>query len=282
MDAYCACIITQMRYLLTIGFEVLFLIACVGDRPSQATSPPASTIEEVHPTDTPQNVIDLRSIPTVNPTPREIVPAPIEIINTQQPTFLVCSPLEMHPLEELPSIIGDPYDPPRPGREERHHGIDFAYYHYKDRDSMRGEPVQSILSGVVASVLDGNYPYGNMLIIETKRRQLPEHLVERLNILPGQSLYILYAHLDQPPLPKLGDLVEACQSIGEVGMSGNTDIPHLHIETRLGPAGKVFESMRFYDTRATQAEMDTYVLWRTSGLYKHFDPMELLSVETES
>jgi murein DD-endopeptidase MepM/ murein hydrolase activator NlpD len=270
-----------MRYLHTIGFEILFLTACVAGGGGQATTPPVSAIEEVHPTVTAQNFIDPTSIPTGNPTPHEIVPVPTEIKITPQPTFQVCSPLEMHPLEELPSIIGDPYDPPRPGREERHHGIDFAYYHYKDRDSMRGEPVQSILSGVVASVLDGNYPYGNMLIIETKRRQLPEPLVEKLNILPGQSLYILYAHLDQPPLPRLGDLVQACQSIGEVGMSGNTDIPHLHIETRLGPADKVFESMRFYDTRATQAEMDTYVLWRTSGFYKHFDPMELLGVDTE-
>jgi hypothetical protein len=67
-------------------------------------------------------------------------------------------------------------------------------------------------------------------------------------------------------------------------MSGNTDIPHLHLETRLGPAGQVFESMRFYDTRATQEEMDTYVLWRTSGIFQHFDPLQLLGLEkiTES
>jgi hypothetical protein len=35
--------------------------------------------------------------------------------------------------------------------------------------------------------------------------------------------------------------------------------------------------MRFYDTRATQEEMDNYVLWRTSGVFRHFDPMVLLS-----
>jgi hypothetical protein len=60
-------------------------------------------------------------------------------------------------------------------------------------------------------------------------------------------------------------------------MSGNTDIPHLHLETRLGRAGTVFESIRFYDTRATIEEMDNYVLWRTSGVFRHFDPMALLS-----
>ncbi len=90
---------------------------------------------------------------------------------------------------------------------------------------------------------------------------------------------MLYAHLDQPPLVSLAERVAGCQLLGEVGMSGNTDIPHLHLETRLGPAGQVFESMRFYDTRATQEEMDAYVLWRTSGIFQHFDPLQLLGLE---
>lgn len=192
-----------------------------------------------------------------------------------------CSPLEIHPLEELPEIIGDAYDPPRPGREERHHGIDFAYYHYEDRDSMLGEPVQSVMSGVVAGVMDGQYPYGNMVIIETDRESFPISLKERIEIPAGQSLYILYAHLDQVPVVTPGERVIACQALGVVGMSGNTDIPHLHIEFRLGPSGSVFESMRFYDTRASQEEMDTYVLWRTSGTFQHFDPMLLLGPEQE-
>lgn len=205
------------------------------------------------------------TVPTSNPkaTPTEAV--------------LLCSPLELHPLEELAEIIGDAYDPPRPGREERHHGIDFGYYHYQDRDSMLGEPVQAILPGQVASVLTGQYPYGNMVMIEIGASDFPVDLSEGIEIPAGQSLYILYAHLDQPPEVNLGDRVAACQSLGVVGMSGNTDIPHLHIETRLGPAGQVFESMRFYDTRATQAEMDAYVLWRTSGIFQHFDPLLLLA-----
>jgi murein DD-endopeptidase MepM/ murein hydrolase activator NlpD len=192
-------------------------------------------------------------------------------------SVLLCSPLELHPLEELAEIIGDAYDPPRPGREERHHGIDFGYYHYQERDSMLGEPVQAILPGQVASVLTGQYPYGNMVMIEIGAADFPVDLSEGIEIPAGQSLYILYAHLDQPPEVNLGDRVAACQSLGVVGMSGNTDIPHLHIETRLGPAGQVFESMRFYDTRATQAEMDAYVLWRTSGIFQHFDPLLLLA-----
>lgn len=178
---------------------------------------------------------------------------------------------------ELPEIIGDAYDPPRPGREERHHGIDFGYYHYQERDSMLGEPVQSVLAGNVASVLAGQYPYGNMVIVETAAVDIPAELNEQIKVPEGQSLYILYAHLDQPPGVSLGDRVAPCQSLGVVGMSGNTDIPHLHIETRWGPPGQVFESMRFYDTRATVEEMDAYVLWRTSGMFQHFDPLYLLA-----
>ena len=189
----------------------------------------------------------------------------------------MCSPLSIHPLEELPTIIGDPYKPPPPGKEERHHGIDFGYWHYKDRDSMLGEPLQAVLSGKVAASIKDRYPYGNMVMIETKAEDLPPELTELIEISQGESLYILFAHMNIPPLVRLGEAVKACQPLGEVGMSGNTDIPHLHMETRLGPAGVVFESMRFYDTRATQEEMDNYVRWRTGGEFRHFDPMTLLT-----
>jgi murein DD-endopeptidase MepM/ murein hydrolase activator NlpD len=190
---------------------------------------------------------------------------------------MLCSPLGIHPLEELPQIVGDPYKPPPPGREERHHGVDFAYYHWQDRDTMLGEPVQAVLPGTVATVLDDLYPYGNMVIVETPQDSLPVDIVELLEFSKGESLYLLYAHMNQTPMVVLGETVEACQPLGEVGMSGNTDIPHLHLETRLGPAGTVFESMRFYSTSATIEEMENYVLWRTSGVYRHFDPMILLT-----
>jgi murein DD-endopeptidase MepM/ murein hydrolase activator NlpD len=184
----------------------------------------------------------------------------------------------MHPLGELPQLISDPYKPPPPNRpEERHHGVDFSYWHYGARDSMLGEPVQAVLGGKVASSIDDHFPYGNMVIVETDPADLPSDLITRIQFFPGESLYLLYAHLNIPPLVRLGDRLAACQPIGEVGVSGNTDIPHLHLETRLGPADSVFESMRFYDTSATIEEMDNYVLWRTSGVFRHFDPMGLLS-----
>jgi murein DD-endopeptidase MepM/ murein hydrolase activator NlpD len=126
-------------------------------------------------------------------------------------------------------------------------------------------------------VIDDLYLYGNMVIIETAYDRIPVTAREVIHVNENESLYILYAHLDQAPLVRLGDQVDACQLLGEVGKSGNADIPHLHLETRLGPPGTVFVSMRFYDTRASVEEMENYKLWRTSGVYRHFDPMQILS-----
>ena len=269
-----------MRKLVVGVLGILLLTACASNTAEPIANPTNQITLEVKPTEPLETIPP----PTATRTPTTIVqkidiPTPTSD-RTPLPPIQLCSPLEIHTLEELQEIIGDPYDPPRPGREERHHGIDFGYYHYQDRDSMLGEPVQSILPGTAASVLDGQYPYGNMLIVESTRSDLPGDLLDKLDLPEEQSLYMLYAHLDQPPMVALGERVAACQGLGVVGMSGNTDIPHLHIETRLGPAGQVFKSMRFYDTSATQAELDTYVLWRTSGIFQHFDPLVIVGSET--
>jgi len=199
---------------------------------------------------------------------------------TTNPVFVVCSPLQLHTLENLPTIISGPYDPPPPGKDERHHGVDFGYWVFEDRTTMQGELVQSILPGVVVMVLDDLFPYGNTVMVETPASKLPDHLVDILGFKSGESLYTLYAHLDSSPKVSRGDYVGACQLLGEVGLSGNTDVAHLHLETRLGPSGAIFESMMFYSTSATIDEMENYKLWRTSGVFRHFDPMMLLLFES--
>jgi murein DD-endopeptidase MepM/ murein hydrolase activator NlpD len=270
-----------MRYMVIFSALILMIASCTSAASEATPNSGPELNTEVTPTE--NEIINPTTPPSQTPTAnaqatKSVLPTPLE---TPLPQFQLCSPLSLHPLEELLEIVGDPYDPPRPGREERHHGIDFAYYHYEDRDSMLGEPVQAVLSGVVASVLEDLYPYGNMLMVEIKRTELPDDTIEVIEIAAGESLYILYAHLFEPPLIELGDRIDACQQIGEVGMSGNTDIPHLHLETRVGPEGQVFESMRFYDTRASQEEMDNYVLWRTSDVFRHFDPLKLFGYGSE-
>lgn len=265
-------------YQLRVGIFSVALILLTACNRSPVSDLPTPVVTNVQAEPYPVSIATLS--PTATTTPTEY---PEEgAAETPAPHLELCSPLEMHPLEELPHIVSDPYNPPPPNKpEERHHGVDFSYWHYGTRDSMLGEPVQAVLGGAVVSVLDDLYPYGNMVMIETRTAELPRNLLARLQIAAGESLFLLYAHLNSTPLVRLGDSVRACQPLGEVGMTGNTDIPHLHLETRLGPAGSVFESMRFYDTRASIEEMDNYVLWRTSGVFRHFDPMELLNLQIQ-
>jgi murein DD-endopeptidase MepM/ murein hydrolase activator NlpD len=94
----------------------------------------------------------------------------------------------------------------------------------------------------------------------------------------SRSLYILYAHLQEPPGLKTGDALGCGQELGAIGDSGNAINPHLHVEMRLGPAGARFPGMAHYDTSATPDEMSNYCLWRVSGLFQLLDPMPLLAL----
>jgi len=204
-------------------------------------------------------------------TPTKIVRTPTQVITNQ-----LCSPLAEHSVEELPKIISSPYSPPPIGKDDRHQGVDFAYYNSSARDSIEGEGVSSILTGWVAASIDNRLPYGNMIIMETPYANLPSGLIDVLVISRGESLYHLYAHLAEPPIADVGIRVLCGDMLGRVGKTGyNIPVAHLHLEIRVGPAGARFENMAYYDTRATQKEMANYELWRMSGEYRHIDPMRL-------
>lgn len=212
--------------------------------------------------------------PTLAPTAPEA--GAIDLPTEAQPSFRLCSPLVDDPLDALPQIISDPYHPPPPGREERHHGVDFAYYNRHERASIEGAGVQAVLSGAVAAALANTFPYGNLIIIETPAGRLPHELAARLGLAAEQSLYILFAHLQSAPVVALDGRVEACQALGSVGRSGNAGGNHLHVETRAGPPGMRFTQMGYYTAKNTPEERENYLLWRTSGTFQHFDPMLLL------
>ncbi|MGW8249652.1 MAG: peptidoglycan DD-metalloendopeptidase family protein, partial [Anaerolineales bacterium] len=203
----------------------------------------------------------------------EVVPTP----EVENPTIQICSPLTIHPLEELQEIISDPYRPPPPGKEQRHHGVDFSYYRHGDRLTIQGVGVQTVLPGQVSAALTDTFPYGNLVIIETSYVDLPREWAEALQIQPGDSIYTLYAHMEQAPQVIQGEKVGACSLLGEVGVSGNAVEPHLHLEMRLGAPGASFNSMGFYKADDTDEERSNYLRWRTSGEFQHFDPMLVLS-----
>jgi murein DD-endopeptidase MepM/ murein hydrolase activator NlpD len=145
--------------------------------------------------------------------------------------------------------------------------------------SIDGERVQALMAGRVVAVVIDQPPYGNMVIIETPHSFLPPEVISQFEISQGSSIFTLYAHFKNKPFVVLGEQVSCGQHLGEVGTTGyNIVNPHLHIETRIGPSESKFEEgMAYYDTRTTEAERSNYELWRTSGVFRHFDPVALIS-----
>jgi murein DD-endopeptidase MepM/ murein hydrolase activator NlpD len=85
--------------------------------------------------------------------------------------------------------------------------------------------------------------------------------------------------LKELPALKVGDVVACGQTVGTVGTSGNSVNPHLHLETRLGPAGVTFTGLGYYDTRNSEQERANYCIWRVSGWFQMFDPMTILAAD---
>jgi murein DD-endopeptidase MepM/ murein hydrolase activator NlpD len=248
-------------------------------------------VEEITPTSErlTSTVKNLNQYPSIEPStvvpiiPTESKLIPFTITTTYTPTkiptqteipFTMCTPLMNETIPSLWEIITNPYGYPPIGREDLHHGVDFAYYRRGDRLSIEGEIIQSILPGTVAASIQDRLPYGNMVIIETAQTILPKVIINKLNLETGESIYSLYAHMGQSPQVALGDKVSCGQELGTVGLTGYDIVnPHLHLEVRIGPSGTRFTGMAFYDTSASFEEMDNYKRWRTSGDFMPIDPM---------
>jgi murein DD-endopeptidase MepM/ murein hydrolase activator NlpD len=212
----------------------------------------------------------------------------------------LCSPLPGMSLAELEAAIHNPFRPPRPGRDEPHQGVDIAVV--QDGIAIPGEPVLSLLPGIVAAIIQDRFPYGFAMMIETPLESLDGELISNFQLpssLPTRephpaltcppfdptlnwdtrkrSLYLLYAHMRSMGNFQLEDSVECGRQLGEVGQSGNALNPHLHLEVRLGPAGARFPSMAHYLSDATQEEMSNYCDWRVRDIFLLVDPMHILS-----
>ncbi len=223
--------------------------------------------------------------------------------NTPEPyaNFALHSPLEDVPLNELVSIISTSYQPPSPGWDDGHHGVDFAYWSRGTHEKMEGLGVFAVMQGRVAGITNDRKPYGNQIIIETPLSEVPPQLLSSINPiliatpfppnprLPAcediqtqqwqikpESIYTLYGHLMLPVSYKVGDSVTAGDLLGQVGTTGASVNPHLHLEMRWGPGGTEFASMGFYDTSTTDDERANYCLWRVSGKFILTNPMDVI------
>jgi len=199
---------------------------------------------------------------------------------TAVPRSPVCSPLADHALTDLRKYMTQPFLPPQgENKETGHHGVDFAYYH---RDgvggNIMGTPIQSVLNGYMAG-LGYNSVYGNYLIIETPVEFLPPDLAALYPIENGESIYLLYAHMENLAPFEIHEPLDCGQVVGRVGGTGDpyfVSDPHLHFETRVAVSGIFIEPMAFYDTQASDGEKAEYMRWRTSDTFRLYDPMLLL------
>ncbi|WP_329355738.1 peptidoglycan DD-metalloendopeptidase family protein [Streptomyces anulatus] len=98
----------------------------------------------------------------------------------------------------------------------QHTGLDFP--------AAVGAAVRAVAGGKVAMAKSGG-PYGNHVMINH-----------------GGGLTSLYAHLSRM-LTSVGDTVKQGQKIGEVGSTGNSSGPHLHLEARVN--GKAVDPMSY-------------------------------------
>ncbi|MBN1371627.1 MAG: M23 family metallopeptidase [Anaerolineaceae bacterium] len=272
----------------------LYLLPGCASAPAPATvSPPTAAPSPTTPPPTP--TLALPS-PTAEPAQPTFTPAP-SLTPTAVPQ--ACSPLQGFDLADLddPDLLKADFAPPRPGYDDGHFGVDFSYWTDAQGQPMLGLPIQSVLAGRVAASLPDRQPYGNAVMIETPLDQLPPAWLEQLpayQFIPQEaiglncpeyaytplsealSLYIIYGHLNVPSGLEIGQQVSCGEVIGEVGTTGRSVNPHLHLEMRLGNSGMTFPVMGHYTNDVTDEERRLYCIWRVSGAFQPLDPLPLL------
>lgn len=115
---------------------------------------------------------------------------------------------------------------PFTGQQAEHHGVDVK--------GNLGDPIVAAYGGTVVSAGERG-GYGNAVEVDH-----------------GNGVHTLYAHasaLDVKP----GDTVAAGQKLGEVGSSGRSTGPHLHLELRVnGRASDPASALKAYRERADE------------------------------
>jgi murein DD-endopeptidase MepM/ murein hydrolase activator NlpD len=274
-----------MRRILPLVFIIPLMVSCLSGNqsiPETATPSPTDTV--------------VQATMTLPPTETPIPPTPTpDYINE------ICSPLQDVAIDELPTILTQPFKTPQTAKDDGHHGADFAFFRFKDYIGIEGLPILAAMEGEVVTILNNRPPYGHTVIIETPLDEIDPDLLAAMQLPEdgpivepapnvncpssgdglfmineeGRSLYILYAHMQDIPPVQVGDHVSCGQVIGAVGNTGKgfSTNPHLHFETRVGPSGTRFESMAYYTVQSTKAERYNYCVWRVTNIFQLFDPM---------
>lgn len=114
-----------------------------------------------------------------------------------------------------PVPISSGYGPrrsPCSGCSSFHEGIDFV--------PGAGTAIGAIADGVV-SLVDTSGPYGNHVVVD--------------HVINGQKVQSLYAHMLAGSIRVVvGQQVKVTEELGQVGSTGESSGPHLHLEVHLG------------------------------------------------
>ena len=279
---------------LLLALTVLFLGAC-----GRQSATPISTPFRTY---TPIPSVTGTATATASPVPSTPTLSPTAVVASKTPGPVVCSPLENFAIPDLAGLITNPFAPPRLGSDDPHQGVDLSDIDPLYQIALEGRRVQAVMDGVVAGLIADRFPYGNALIVETPLELLPAELTGAIQLPTpaptreghpsltcpesdypavwgesGRSLYLIYAHLKEPPLFQEGDAILCGQELNEIGSTGNSLNPHLHLELRVGPSGARFDSMAHYTGSASLQEMHNYCLWRVSETFQLMDPMLLFT-----
>ncbi len=87
-----------------------------------------------------------------------------------------------------------------------------------------------------------NWGYGAMAVVETRYEDLSAEQLQALadhgvRLEPGQSLYVMTAHLRPDQVPAAGASLRAGDPIATMGTSGNSTGPHVHVEVAVAASG---------------------------------------------
>lgn len=280
-----------VKQILPGRLRVLFLITVIGVLLHSGCAAEQLT-EEMTPT-----------IPsptaTLSPSPSPVNTSVPQPTPTMQPTKVAsaCSPLKGIALDELYAITSFEFNNPTAYSDAFHPGVDLAFFSYKEFTTMHGLPVQALLPGKVVQVIEDRFPYGNSILIETPLELVDINLKSAL-LLPtpipqreidlfspcakdmpriawsadSKSLFTLYAHLKNKPAFEIGAAVACGETIGAIGITGNSVADHLHLEMRLGPAEAHFGTFAALRPDATAEEKYNYCIWNSSGYFQGINP----------
>lgn len=226
--------------------------------------------------------------PTATQPPTATATATLTPSATPIPLSGLCSPLADHSFQALLGYVAQPFIAPLGGNwDGGHHGMDFAYYTRNDEGGqggfVEGVPIQSAFDGEVAGSGFASI-YGNYVIVETPFERLPAETAALFSLQPGQSLYVLYAHMQQLSDYPVDSAVTCGSVIGHVGASGTEYFvvePHLHFEVRSAPSGERVADMTYYDTQASEQQKAEYERWRNGQMFQLFDPQPLIELGME-